>query len=680
MTRRLILCCGLWIAAPFVLIGDARAVQITVARTSAWNGGYNGQIRIRNDTPSVISSWQLAFSTTTALTSVWNAVTISNANGHWLLGNESWNGNIAVGAITTIGFGGSGELLDGSLNSCALNASPCTFTYVDEAPGSGGTAAISLGAVSPSANRIELAYTTDTQFPLSVSGNPAATFTALSNNSDVIEATVLNGTSLRLRARLPGRAGVLLRSSDGTAQRRIGVRVSQASGAAPGMPTYVAIGSVSEDTGGDLDFWWDLGNGRRNKRVDVRYIYLNGGPFTGWDTWNSESGARARGFIRESKRLGFIPYFVFYNIPDAAEDYSVDLAHMQSASYMAAYFSNLQLALRIANEESPDDPVGFIFEPDFIGYMAQQSGQRPATLPAATQAAYSSGALVSGTDPLFPNTLTGLVSAINYLVAKLSPQVVLGWQMNLWASPPGGFTTAVPGNGLMHKTDSVGVVAGRPLIRAEAAAITRYYVEAGIAGYGADFVSVDKYGLDAVGQSAAGASDPAQAPWFWNSDHWFNYLEFVRAMKAESGLPVVLWQLPVGHVNSSQLANPYSAVALFPDLGNSVTRYEDSSPSFFFGDSFLVSGVRRTWFSRNEGGAPGITLAGDRVTWPSRMAEARDAGIVMALFGAGVGASTDGVGSPPSDDYWWITRVQDYYAAPVPLNYDNDRMFHNGFE
>jgi len=252
--------------------------------------------------------------------------------------------------------------------------------------------------------------------------------------------------------------------------------------------------------------------------------------------------------------------------------------------------------------------------------------------------------------------------------------------MNLWASPPGGFTTNVPGNGLIHKTDSIGIVAGRPLIRAEAAAITRYYIEAGITSHGADFVSVDKYGLDAVGQSAAGASDPAQAPWFWNSDHWFNYLEFVRAMKAETGLPVVLWQLPVGHVNSSQLLNPYAANGMFPDLNNSVTRYEDSSPSFFFGDSFLVTGIRRTWFSRNEGGASGITLAGNLVSWPSRFAEARDAGVVMVLFGAGVGASTDGVGTPPTDDYWWITRAQDYYASPVPLAASNDSIFHNGFD
>jgi len=44
------------------------------------------------------------------------------------------------------------------------------------------------------------------------------------------------------------------------------------------------------------------------------------------------------------------------------------------------------------------------------------------------------------------------------------------------------------------------------------------------------------------------------------------------------------------------------------------------------------------------------------------------------MFGAGVGISTRGVPQPsgtvldePTDDYYWITRVQEYYTSPVPL-------------
>ena len=53
------------------------------------------------------------------------------------------------------------------------------------------------------------------------------------------------------------------------------------------------------------------------------------------------------------------------------------------------------------------------------------------------------------------------------------------------------------------------------------------------------------------------------------------------------------------------------------------------------------------------------------------MKEAKDAGIVSILFGAGVGASTDAVGSPAPDNYWWITKAQRYLKKPLPLDASN---------
>ena len=45
-----------------------------------------------------------------------------------------------------------------------------------------------------------------------------------------------------------------------------------------------------------------------------------------------------------------------------------------------------------------------------------------------------------------------------------------------------------------------------------------------------------------------------------------------------------------------------------------------------------------------------------------------DAGVTTMLFGAGVGDSTDSVGSPPEDSYWWITKAQRYYKDPVLID------------
>ncbi len=106
----------------------------------------------------------------------------------------------------------------------------------------------------------------------------------------------------------------------------------------------------------------------------------------------------------------------------------------------------------------------------------------------------------------------------------------------------------------------VGVNAGRYKARA----ITQYYLNAGIKSYEVKFLSIDEYGLDAASAEAAAASAPANSTWFWNNDHWTNYLVFVRAMHETAGLPVVLWQLPVGHINSSQQRIRIKTTAFFP--------------------------------------------------------------------------------------------------------------------
>src|SRR5262249_34987528 len=156
-----------------------------------------------------------------------------------------------------------------------------------------------------------------------------------------------------------------------------------------------------------------------------------------------------------SRQLGIIPFFVFYNIPDGSEGYQLDLAHAQDTTYLSSYFRNLKLFLDIVRRESPDDTVGLILEPDFLGYLAQNAAQSPARLAAATRVVYYRGVL-DASNPKYPDTIQGLVQAINYSISKYAPQIYLGWQMNLWASPAGGFTTRIPAKGLIHLTDDLG--------------------------------------------------------------------------------------------------------------------------------------------------------------------------------------------------------------------------------
>ena len=674
----------LFAAGPQRLAAGTTEVELTVARTTTWPGGFTGELRLRNaDAISTIEGWLLTTGTQgISIDSVWNALVESQSATHLDVRNEAWNGSIGPGQTRTVGISGTGILDAATVTDCAVNSGDCSLAFVDETgqtppPGGPAITLFELDGDGPAALEAIQSLGQTRSYSLSIPARPDATFEAISSHPGRVTVSVVDGATLRVEGLEPGRAGVRIRETGSTAERRLGIEISKRDGGVPGLPDYLAIGSVSEDTVPDLSFWWDLHPDRRNKRMDIRYIYLNGGPFIGWDTWTNVPGDRAARYIRESQRLGIIPFFVFYNVPEGGESYATNLANIQSESYLSAYYENLSLALRIIREEGGDDPVGIVLEPDFLGYIAQNANAPAEQVLAQTHTAYDTGTLVSGVDPSFPDNVKGFVESINYLIGRDAPNAIFGWQLNLWASPAGGFTTPIPGTGIVHLTDTLGIESGRLLIHQEASAITDYYLDAGVASHGADFLSIDKFGLDA-GAEAGAAANPASSTWFWNNDHWQNYLIFVRAMHEASTLPIVLWQLPVGHINQSQAPSPYAPDGSFPSLDNTATHYEDSAGTFFLGDTFTAGGVRFDHFAANLGGDPKVTAAGDRVTWGSHMQDVVEAGVVAALFGAGVGISTDGVGSPPTDNYWWITRVQDYFANPVPL--PGRVVFANGFE
>ena len=439
---------------------------------------------------------------------------------------------------------------------------------------------------------------------------PSNNFTITTNNSSVASGKVINGDTLRVSALKSGRSSLKIVDNTNGDIRFVGVRVREANGDLPGIPEYVSLGQVSEDSKNDLDFWKDFDDDDTNKRVDIRYIYLNDGPFNGWRKSTTEDGGRAKRYISESLKLGMVPYFVYYNIPDMAEDYNIDLQHINDVDYMTAYYKDLEFFLDIVEEYAGDELVGVVLEPDFLGYMMQQSGKRPEDIVAkGVQGAYDSGILVEGVDPQFENSVTGICESINYIISRRNLNITFGWQFNTWGYAKQG----VPGNGLMHATETMGVKDGRDFIENAAKETAKYYMDAGILSYGADFISIDKYGLDGAYQANA-ANDPEKSNWFWNADLWNNYLFYASKLHETTKKPVTLWQIPVGHINQSQEPNPYNG-GLFEELPNVSGEYEDSAPTFFFGDTFKPgAGKRFDYFSKNEMNDPKIKVNGDTIT------------------------------------------------------------------
>lgn len=395
---------------------------------------------------------------------------------------------------------------------------------------------------------------------------------------------------------------------------------------------------------------------------------------------NIKKGDRAITYIRENRKLGIIPFFVYYTICGANESYVTDLNNIQDAKHLGYYFNDLKFTLDTILDEAGDDLVGMIFEPDFIGYMMQNSGLQPNQISANTRLVYETayggenavGVLNSTVDidPLtnqpFADTITGLVRCINYIVNKYNTEygtnITFGWQFNTWSNPYQG----IPAKGLMHITEDMGMIQGREFIRNRSMETANYYLAAGVKSFNADFISIDKYGQDAVAREPSAASNPQDSTWFFNGDTWNNYLEYVKVLHQTTSLPVVLWQMPVGHVERSQALDPYDGGLFFDELTNiesgGACYYEDSTTSFFFGDVFKPgTGNRWNWFKTNEGNDPLISNNGsDTITWGSHFAAAKDAGIRVALFGAGVGKATHGnvsditLTTKPEDDHWFF--------------------------
>ena len=444
------------------------------------------------------------------------------------------------------------------------------------------------------------------------------------------------------------------------------------------MKASVQIGSVSEDDPlTSIQFWSYFGDEiNTSKYCETRYIYLNGGPGEyGWrmnytsEEWNSEPlGKRAIAFIRNSQRLGMIPTFVYYNIPDNGESYWTNLEHIQSKDYMKAYYKDLFFVLDIIKKESPDLPVYMIFEPDFLGYLMQNSGQGsrnqfykyPNEIMAHVSPVYELGILDRKEVNLSDN-VNGLVRSVNHMVSKYCPNVRFGWQINVWSSKYSGKT--IPSPSLIKITDNLGITKGIEFINKEAVEIANYYKEAGIVNK-THFYSVDKYGLSFRGVDENSMKDASKSAWGWNHDHWMNYLYYCKILSTTLNLKSVLWQIPSAHLNSSSSINPYTKKE-FKDIENISGAYEDSAATFFFGDTFKPREAEKEYWKKNEHKTNLVESNGDFITWKGVMNKLSQYNIIMFLCGAGVGSDTHsgGLARPITDDQFFITKVQEYYLS-----------------
>jgi endo-1,4-beta-xylanase len=88
--------------------GNGTGCTATYRVTGQWNGGYQGEVTVRNDSSATLSGWTVKWTLASGQTvnNVWNG-TLTTSGQNVSVRNASYNGSVAAGGTTTFGFLGS---------------------------------------------------------------------------------------------------------------------------------------------------------------------------------------------------------------------------------------------------------------------------------------------------------------------------------------------------------------------------------------------------------------------------------------------------------------------------------------------------------------------------------------------------------------------------------------------
>lgn len=129
--------------------------NVVVSLCSYWNGGYNVDFKIENTSDTTIENWYLGFEYRDAITNIWNAETVINENGYYIVKNATWNQDIAPKSYVQFGIS-SNEDFNGFPNDfkllgtdVELNSEDYTINYnLDNDWGTGFVSTMSITNIS----------------------------------------------------------------------------------------------------------------------------------------------------------------------------------------------------------------------------------------------------------------------------------------------------------------------------------------------------------------------------------------------------------------------------------------------------------------------------------------------------------------------------------------------------
>jgi endo-1,4-beta-xylanase len=115
-----------WTIAGSGGVGGGGTCQVTYTKASEWAGGFVANLTISNTGTTAISGWQLTFSFPgdQKVSNAWNS-TVTQNGAAVTATNASFNGTIAPGASTSMGFQGTWASSDAVPTAFSVNGSAC---------------------------------------------------------------------------------------------------------------------------------------------------------------------------------------------------------------------------------------------------------------------------------------------------------------------------------------------------------------------------------------------------------------------------------------------------------------------------------------------------------------------------------------------------------------------------
>ncbi len=356
-----------------------------------------------------------------------------------------------------------------------------------------------------------------------------------------------------------------------------------------GLPSHFSFGLMDAPGGGA-----NLASMRTNNGTswDYRYQYLSAGANTGngWATWNSPAGAFATMYMQDSNSHGIMPSFVYYqmlqsNGPSGSGEGGIDVAHLNSASTMSAYYADWALLMQKIGAFGK--PALVVVEPDLWGNIEQNAISRGSHSAASVPASVASSGYADAQG--YPNTAQGFAWALLHIRDKYAKNAVLALHSSPWGT----------GNDIAGSTSSSLNAASIGSTEAQ------FLNTAGIVGNPSGVSTWDVISQDIADH------DSGQSGLWWDSTNKtfpnFNrYLQFASAVSSDTSRRILMWQVPVG--------NQY-----FDTENNSTGHTQDNKAQYIIGHiaDFANAGVIGVLFGPGNGGTNATDSRGDGVTNPA---------------------------------------------------------------